>query len=165
MREPLQYSQNGLEFKAVILGAMVKEFLRGAVPLALAAAVLHGLWEALHLPLYTGYGALGGPLPVEVYATTGDVLYTLLVALGVALYKRDAGWIRRAGAGEYLALAFAGLIVAVFVEYKAMLLGLWAYAPAMPTILGFGLSPLAQMTILLPLSVSIARWFIVRIDK
>jgi hypothetical protein len=115
--------------------------------------VLHAVWEYAHLPLYTGYDGLFGGYPVWLVATLGDVLYTLGAVLVLWLIKLDK---------NYAALTVAGFCVAVFVEYKAMLLHRWAYAAAMPTVLGLGLSPLLQMTLLLPLSVYISSRFIKR---
>lgn len=113
----------------------------------------HYVWESLHIPLYTGYAGLGGDMPVVLYATVGDVFYTLLVVGAFCVYKRQARWLRNPAHGDYIALAIAGLAIALFVEEKAALLGRWEYTAAMPTLWGFGLSPLLQMTILLPLSV------------
>lgn len=124
---------------------------------AAAAFVFNFAWEWLHIPLYVNYAYMGGRLPLALYAAAGDVFYVLLAVAGVALYKHDAGWIRRARDADYAALAALGLCIAVFVEYKAMLMYLWEYAPAMPTLFGFGISPLVQMAVLLPLCVYIAR--------
>jgi len=130
--------------------------------LATISFLLHVVWERLHIVFYTGYEALEGVLPVFLLATLGDVVYTLLAVSAFALVKRDILWVRRAGMGDYAALALLGFFIAVFVEYKAMLLGRWAYTDAMPLVYGFGLSPLLQMTVLLPLTVYIAtvvlRW-------
>jgi hypothetical protein len=116
--------------------------------LAIISFALHAVWEYAHLPLYTGYEGLFGPYPVWVVATLGDVLYTLGAVLVLRLVKLDK---------NYAALTLAGFCIAVFVEYKAMLLHRWAYAAAMPTVFGLGLSPLMQMTLLLPLAVWITQ--------
>jgi len=123
--------------------------------LALAAGLLHYAWETSHVGLYTNYGDLGGPLPVTLYATLGDIMYTLLAVLGVGIFKRDMLWWLSARTRDLALLALIGLAIALFVEYKAILLGTWEYLPAMPIIpiLNVGLSPIIQMTILLPLSV------------
>jgi hypothetical protein len=102
-------------------------------------------------------------VPVFLYATLGDCMYTLLAVAGVALYRRDFVWFRAASARDYLLLAGVGLGIALFVETKAMMLQRWEYTDAMPLVYGFGLSPLVQMAILLPLSVFVAariqKWF------
>src|SRR3989344_892529 len=63
---------------------------------------------------------------------------------------------------DYALISLLGLCVAVLVEYKAMLMGLWEYAPAMPTLFGLGISPLLQMAVLLPLSAYISRGILKR---
>src|SRR3989344_892528 len=63
------------------------------------AFALHFIWETLHIPLYTNDGDIS-VLPLALYAALGDVFYTLLAVACIALYKRDAGWMRRsAGRG------------------------------------------------------------------
>jgi hypothetical protein len=141
---------------------MFRTFVRSVVAVAATAFVLHYSWESLHLPLYSGYEGLSGPLPITLFATLGDVLYTLLTFALLVLIKRDLGWVRRARHSDYAALAAIGLAIAVSVEYKAQTLMRWEYTDAMPTILGFGLSPLLQMTVLLPLSVFVAQLILKR---
>lgn len=131
--------------------------LRAYVTLALVAFALHLMWERFHIALYTGYEALEGILPVFVAAAVGDVMYTLLTVLGVALWRWDAGWILNAQRRDFALLALLGFFIALFVEYKAAVLGRWEYTDMMPLVplLDVGVSPLAQMTVLLPLSVYI----------
>ena len=116
---------------------------------ALIAFVLNGVWEwgQLSLNLYTGYEGLFGPYPVWIVAALGDALYTLVVVGALALLKKER---------SYALLSFGGLLVAIAVEYKAILLHRWAYTAAMPTIFGLGLSPLLQMALLVPASVYLA---------
>ncbi len=129
--------------------------------LAVISFLLHLVWERLHIVLYTGYEALEGRLPVFVLAALGDVMYTLLV---VALFALLCGpwWFSEAGKRTYWLLAVCGLGIAIFVEMKAQMHERWEYTDAMPIIAGFGLSPLVQMTVLLPLSVYLStvvqRW-------
>ncbi len=130
-------------------------FSYGAI--AAIAFALHALWEKTHLPLYQGYEGISGSLPVWLYATLGDVGYTMLAVLVIALLKRNIDWILEVRAVDFALLLGTGFLIAFGVEYKAMLLARWAYTPMMPTILGFGLSPLVQMTLLLPLSVYLAQ--------
>lgn len=121
--------------------------------LFLVSFLLHLVWERVHIRLYTGYEAMQGRLPVFVFATLGDVLYTFIAIALVSLFKGPFSWFLAAGPSDYVGLALLGFFIAVFVEYKAMALGRWKYLPAMPRLFGLGLSPLLQMTVLLPLSV------------
>lgn len=120
------------------------------------SALLHFLWESAHVGLYTGYAHLT-ELPITVYATVGDVLYTLGAVGLVSIFKKGVAWLMRPTMAEYLGLVCVGFMIALFVEYKGLFLGRWTYLTDMPIIPGFGVgvSPVLQMTILLPLSVAL----------
>ncbi|OGC88873.1 hypothetical protein A2419_02490 [Candidatus Adlerbacteria bacterium RIFOXYC1_FULL_48_26] len=121
--------------------------------LVVVSFALHALWEYSHVPLYTGYEQLGSGLPLILWATSGDVLYTLLITAFVFLCSDKVGpWRAR----QYAALGIGGFVIALLVEYKAMALHKWAYTAAMPIWLGVGISPIAQMALLVPLSVYIS---------
>ena len=125
--------------------------------LALVSALLHMVWENSHVGLYTGYDALGGGLPITVFATIGDVLYTLAAFALASLFKHGIEWVRETRWHDFLALGCLGFFIALYVEYKALALARWSYLPEMPILPGFevGLSPVLQMVILLPLTVAI----------
>jgi hypothetical protein len=127
---------------------------------------LHLTWERLHIVLYKGYEALEGVLPVYLHAALGDVMYTLL-AIGFMTLLCGTRIFHAPLSRDYALLAFLGLCIAIFVEVKADMFGRWEYTDAMPLIYGLGLSPLLQMTVLLPLSVYIVvrleKWFNTRI--
>jgi hypothetical protein len=129
---------------------------------SLVAFGLHGVWEQAHVSLYRGYEDLSPFLPITLWATFGDVFYTLGVIGLVALFKGQLDWAGRAKAKDFIGLAIIGFFVALLVEYKALALDRWAYTPAMPIIPFFevGFSPVLQMTILLPLSILTVRRFI-----
>ncbi|MEK7561016.1 MAG: hypothetical protein AAB539_03620 [Patescibacteria group bacterium] len=126
--------------------------------LFIASFIPHLVWEALHIRLYGGYESLSGALSVPVWAAFGDALYTFAAVSAVSLFKKNHRWMVEATWREYIGFALMGFFIAVFVEYKAMIFGRWFYLDAMPIIPGLsvGLSPIAQMTILLPFSVYIA---------
>ncbi|MBY0473074.1 hypothetical protein K2Q00_02175 [Patescibacteria group bacterium] len=132
---------------------IASKFIAAVVALSFAFNLV---WEYLHLPLYTGYEQLGSGWPLILWATSGDVLYTVLITTFVVLCSGEVGpWYIR----HYAALGVGGFVVALLVEYKAMALHTWAYTTAMPTLFHVGLSPLLQLTTLVPLSVFLAqRW-------
>lgn len=127
---------------------------------ALLSAVFHVLWEMLHVPLYTAYEGVAGPLPVLAYATLGDVAYTLGALLFITWVRGSDAWLAAPSRRDYAVLSVLGFGIALFVEYKALALGRWAYADAMPLVPFFsvGLSPLVQMTVLLPFSTFAGTW-------
>lgn len=127
---------------------------------SITSFVLHLGWEALHVPLYSGYEGLNTLLPLSVWAALGDVLYTLLAIGLVSLFKKSClRWIAQARASDFVGLAVLGFLIAVGVEYKALALGRWEYSAAMPIVplLRVGASPVLQMTILLPLTVYLGK--------
>lgn len=128
------------------------------VTLALLTFILHFIWENAHIGLYGGYEALPFSKHITLFATVGDVAYTLITVLLFALFKKNINWFIESKSRDYILLAVLGFFIALFVEYKALALGRWFYLPAMPIIpfLKVGLSPILQMTLLLPLSVFIA---------
>lgn len=127
--------------------------MRAFVLLAAITFILHLVWERSHIVLYTGYEAMEGALPVYVFATFGDVAYTLGAVLLISFFTGCLTWFLRGRPQAYVGLAVVGFSIALFVEYKALALGRWSYTDAMPMIGVLGISPLIQMTLLLPLSV------------
>lgn len=121
----------------------------------LVSGVLHAFWEASHTSLYRAYEVTVGGVPVLVYATLGDLLYVGLTLFLVSLLLGGFEWLSHPRGRHYGALALLGCWIALFVEYKALALSRWAYTEAMPVVphLEVGLSPLVQMTVLLPLAV------------
>jgi len=115
--------------------------------------------------LYTGYGNLGAPLPLAVWASFGDVFYIAGTVLAAAFAKRRLDWFLDASRRDYTMLAVLGFFIAWYVEYKAFAAHTWAYAAAMPVIPGLeiGLSPVLQMMLLLPLSVFVTKFIYERL--
>ena len=120
--------------------------------LAVVSLTLHGAWEYLHVSLYAGYEHITD-MPIALYATIGDVAYTLGVTFVIFLFRKNI--FTAPTRSDLFLLAVAGFLIALFVEYKALMLGRWVYLDAMPIIpiLNVGLTPVLQMTILLLLSV------------
>jgi hypothetical protein len=132
--------------------------------LAATSFALHLAWEFFHVGLYGGYEHLTS-LPITVWATIGDVLYTVAAFGFIALLKRSLAWLEHADAWDYASISATGMFIATFVESKALAFGRWYYLDAMPIVpvLGIGLSPLAQMVILLPISFVLTRVLLRRI--
>lgn len=135
-------------------GSLMRDLGKFIPALVLAAFLTNALWESIHLPLYTGYEHLGTGWRLILWATAGDVLYTCLIVGFVFLCSgKNPSW----RLSQYTALGIGGFVCALLVEYKAMALHKWAYTTMMPTFLHVGLSPLLQLTILVPLSVYLAQ--------
>ena len=129
------------------------------IALALIALALNVIWERVHMPLYSSYEALGQGWTLIAWVGLGDAMYTLCIACAIAAWKRDLNWLHRAGPLEYVSAGVLGLLTAIFIEYKAMLLHRWSYSAGMPILpyLNLGLSPLLQLSLLVPLSVYLTK--------
>jgi len=135
-------------------------FLRTVSVLIIVSFIVHFVWEYLHFGLYTGYEQWSGSTPVYWLATIGDVLYTLGAFALVSAIKKSYEWIMNATLTDYLMLVTLGCFIALFVEYKGLALDRWQYRPDMPIIpiLGVGVSPILQMSLLLPLTILVTQW-------
>jgi len=127
--------------------------------LSLIAFVLHIVWENVQAPLFQGYASFASHFPVCLVGTVGDVAITLFVYFIVALLKNDSNWIYTLNKKDFAILAVVGLFIAVGIERHTLPFGRWAYADAMPIIpyLKVGLTPILQMTFLLPISVYLTK--------
>lgn len=121
-------------------------------------AVLHYVWEANHIGLYTDYGAFGSGVTLLTKVTAGDVMYSVFGILVVSIITRSLQWISMPSWKQYGLLALYGCIVAILIEWKALYYQKWAYLDSMPItpFIHVGLSPVLQMTILLPASLLLA---------
>lgn len=123
--------------------------------------VLNFVWEWAHLPLYT---LAESPWRTIIYSivhcTVGDVLIglsTLLLAMGTIAFVT-----RRSYAPFWQIVSVAlpmGIAYTVFSEWlNVEVRGAWAYADHMPRLplLGTGLSPVLQWTVVPPIAARLA---------
>ena len=127
--------------------------------LSLIAFILHVVWENTQASLFQGYVSFASHFPMCLVGTVGDVAITLFAYFIVALLKNDINWISALNKKDFVILAVVGFFIAVGIEWRALLFGRWAYADAMPVIpyLKVGLTPILQMTFLLPLSMYLTK--------
>ncbi len=121
--------------------------------LACFSFLLHFLWEMLQVPLYADMARMAhwSGIVVCAKATAGDVVIALAAYATAAGFARTWHWrASRAHVATYLAM---GVIITVVLEgLNVYLWHRWAYAPAMPLVLGIGVSPLLQWVIVPPLA-------------
>ncbi len=127
---------------------------------AAVTLVFHLAWETAHVRLYTlwsdpdrWYVAWS-----VLHCTLGDVVVgTAAFGFAAWLLARVDWPIHRPWDGTAIVIAI-GTIFTIWSEWNNVYrLKLWAYAPAMPTILGIGVSPLLQWIVLPPLIVLTVR--------
>ena len=131
--------------------------------LLLASFGLNWLWEMVQMPAYVemaGRTWRDSLRPCTV-ATFGDVAVTFAV-LGVGALA--AGQVRWGMSGKWTVYAMAALLgaaCAVVFEWNALATGRWTYNGRMPIVplLGVGLLPLLQLSLLVPGALWLARWW------
>ncbi len=127
--------------------------------LAGVAFALNWPWEVMRMPAYElPARASASTALAHVVPSLGDVAITFAVYGVCAL---AAGRWRLAGAwNEYAAASLLGGACAAAFEWKALASGWWSYNSRMPVVplLGVGLWPLLQLTLLVP----VAFWAAIR---
>lgn len=128
--------------------------LAGDVLLIFAVAVsVNYAWELIQAPLYAGV-----EFPDAIWhcfkASLGDGLLVLFIYASVAGAVQSLDWHRRPAAPAYIAMAIAGLVVGVAVEWWGLHAAKrWQYSDLMPILpaVGVGLAPVLQMLLLPPI--------------
>lgn len=129
----------------------------------LASFVLNEIWEMAQMSAYVETAGLSwtSTLGFCTRAAVGDVGIILGIYAAGALAAGDLGWGLRGRWTIYATAAVLGLTYAVIVEHAALSAGRWSYTERMPvvSVLGAGLWPLLQMTLVPPLTFMFARWW------
>jgi hypothetical protein len=132
----------------------------------LAGFVLNEIWEMAQMSAYveTAGHSWISTIGFCTRAAVGDVGIILGIYTAGALAAGDSGWGLTGRWNIYATAAVLGLTYAVLVEHAALATGRWTYTERMPIVplLGAGLWPLLQMTLLPPVTVLFARWWVCR---
>lgn len=114
----------------------------------IVALLLSAVWELAQMPLYV----------VDVSGWECWILclkasvWDALIITG-AYYFVDTPNRRQ----RYILSAILCILIAVFIEQRALAEGRWAYSTLMPTIFGIGISPLIQLPLLAVITYEIVR--------
>lgn len=116
--------------------------------LGLFAFLLHFVWEMLQVPFYARMGSAShwGAVLGCARATGGDVLISLAGYAAAAAWTRDRLWLGQRHRRDALAVFLGtGVAITIVLEWlNVHVWRTWAYAPAMPAVLGIGLAPILQ---------------------
>jgi hypothetical protein len=144
-------------------GLTWRRLCRFFASMVVASFVLNEIWEMAQMSAYveTAGHSWISTLGFCTRAAVGDVGITLGIYFAGALAAGDLGWGLSGRWNIYATAAVLGLVYAVLVEHAALAAGRWTYTERMPvvSVLGAGLWPLLQMTLLPPLTFWIARWW------
>src|SRR5687767_13460588 len=134
-----------------------------AMALFVIAFLINWPWEMIQMGLYEGWGQI--PWTESLLgcslAAAGDAGLTVLLRGLGRLVVQPRKPIRASRGRFYLALGLLGVTSAAVIEWAALKLGLWSYAPSMPIVPGTGIAlvPLAQLAALVPLATWLGmRW-------
>jgi hypothetical protein len=124
------------------------------------AFLLNFPWEFLQVPFFAGMATAPHWEAIQfcTRASLGDAGIALAAFWAVAVAVRSRRWIRYPRIPDVLGFVGIGVAITIVFEWLATgVLGRWAYADTMPVVplLGVGLLPLVQWTVLPPLIV----WF------
>jgi hypothetical protein len=139
---------------------VISDALKRLLRWAALAFVLHGLWEAAQLPLYTLWEDTDRRrvLAYLLHCIAGDVLIATVLFLLVAAMFRDFNWPGTRPWRGGLVMITAGLAYTVFSEwYNVYRAHAWSYAAAMPLVAGIGLAPLMQWIVVPILMIALIR--------
>ena len=131
--------------------------------MVLASFVMNEIWEMAQMSAYveTASHSWMGTISFCSWAALGDVGIILGIYAAGALAAGDPAWGLRSRWNIYATVAVMGLAYAALVEHAALAAGRWSYSERMPvvSVLGAGLWPLLQMTLLPPLTFLFARFW------
>ena len=112
--------------------------------------LLNFVWESFHsVFLYQGHNFNAIKyVPMIGYVSIVDGLLVVGMYLIVSLLLKDIFWIRTPNKNKVVMFMVIGLIIAWFIEYRAVFIqSKWSYTALMPVIFGIGISPLLQLSI------------------
>jgi len=148
--------------RAIITGHYVVEYfveiarlfrMRMLITVYIVAVFLNYLWELAQAPLYVGLERYNAAVFWHCFlASLGDGIMVLIITAAGRITLDRWDWFNRPRLSAYLVMLTMGLVLAVLVESVALqLMGRWQYTVKMPTVLGIGVVPIAQMILLPPL--------------
>jgi hypothetical protein len=128
----------------------MKRFITLLVNITVISFILNTVWENAQAPLYAGYANFWEHFQICFWGVLGDMVIIIILYAIFALGYGNIWWIESWGMQSIIRLIFIGMIMAIMIEYYALSVGRWAYAPTMPLFLWTkaGLLPVLQMMIL-----------------
>lgn len=142
------------------MSSSAKAICRFFVALAIVAFILNWFWEMAQMRAFVEMATASWTTTLVpcTFAALGDVILTFLVYGVGALLTRRSTWGLQAQWRDFALAAIAGGTVATAYEWLTQFTGRWTYTVEMPIVpvIGVGLWPLMQLTIITPISIWIA---------
>lgn len=112
------------------------------------AWLLNVIWEFAQMPLYSAASNAPGHEWMCLRASVFDAIFSTTLYLILAASHRSLTWLVRWNSTDKARIVIVGLAMAFVIEQRALADGRWSYGPAMPLVLGVGLTPLIQLALL-----------------
>lgn len=124
------------------------------------------LWENAQAPLYVGYTSFWQHFSLCFLAAIIDGIIVTVVASASWFFRRKTQF-GQLSILELLTLTFVGAVISTGIEKWALVYQYWHYTQAMPRlpIISVGIPPLLQLTILIPLTIYLARKILSHLTK
>lgn len=126
--------------------------------LFIVAFAVNWIWEISQTFAFDMSGVSTGKMLLFcALASVIDGIVTMLIFWLLRKFIENLGW------KFFLAAAVLGAVCAVFFEQTAFIFDLWSYDEEMPVlpVIGTGLLPFVQLTILVPLAI----WLTIKVKK
>ncbi len=113
--------------------------IKQAIGIFVVALILNAVWELVQMPLYVVDVSGWECWMLCLRASVWDALIITGVYYLIDTPSRK---------NRYTLAVAACILIAIFIEYRALNEGRWAYSQLMPTLWGIGISPLIQLPLL-----------------
>lgn len=123
----------------------------------IAGFITNLIWENAQAPLYEGYKGFAQHFVFCFAASIVDGVIIVVFYLIVSVIRKNRLWLFSIRMGDIIILVILGTLTAIVFEMWALSDEKWSYDQRMPVILGIGLMPLLQLSILSVISIYFVR--------
>lgn len=115
-----------------------------------ASFALNFAWEMLQMPLFRDTDWSPASWTLCAAASLGDAAFSAAAYGALAVWHRDAWWVRGRSFLDLTLVVAGGALSAVLGEWITQALGWWSYSSLMPLVpgLGVGVAPFVQLAAL-----------------
>lgn len=118
-------------------------------------------WEMLQMPLFRDMDWSPASWVLCAAASLGDAAFSAAAYAALAVWHRNAWWIRSRSLFDLTLVVMGGMLSAFLGERISLALGWWSYSSLMPLVpgLGVGVVPFVQLAALTVVTFEVMRAF------
>lgn len=138
-----------------------RELTRALLGVYGVSFALNFTWEMLQMPLFRDTDWSPASWVLCAAASLGDAAFSAAAYAALAVWHRDAWWIRGRSLLDLTLVVTGGMLSAFLGEWITLALGWWSYSSLMPLVpgLGVGVVPFVQLAALTVVTFEIMRAF------